>query len=160
MNKAVKVVIQIQSDRLYRGSKRRREGKEPESASALSETATRSAGRSTTGSRSRQASTIESTFAEEPVQTTSQTERPSHLEFDTGADDQPIVQSSQHPGWLSQPHKPPTPDCDWNKTLPAVHESIQPWISELAKQADTRSFFNELMDTPLNFSNFIMNRLR
>nr|GFB06894.1 hypothetical protein [Tanacetum cinerariifolium] len=39
-----------------RGSKRCREGKEPESASALTETATRSAGRSTQGSRSRQAS--------------------------------------------------------------------------------------------------------
>nr|GFA60107.1 hypothetical protein [Tanacetum cinerariifolium] len=35
-----------------RGSKRRREGKEPESASALTETATRSAGRSTQGSQS------------------------------------------------------------------------------------------------------------
>nr|GEX60755.1 hypothetical protein [Tanacetum cinerariifolium] len=31
---------------------------------------------------------------------------------------------------------------------------------ELAKQADTHSSFNELMDTPLDFSNFIMNRLR
>nr|GFB36570.1 hypothetical protein [Tanacetum cinerariifolium] len=31
---------------------------------------------------------------------------------------------------------------------------------ELAKQADTRSSFNELMDTPLDFSNFLMNRLR
>nr|GFC24211.1 hypothetical protein [Tanacetum cinerariifolium] len=38
------------------GSKRRREGKEPESASAPTETATRSAGRSTKGSQSRQAS--------------------------------------------------------------------------------------------------------
>nr|GEW61647.1 hypothetical protein [Tanacetum cinerariifolium] len=38
------------------GSKRRREGKEPESASALTETATRSASRSTQGSRSWQAS--------------------------------------------------------------------------------------------------------
>nr|GEU81892.1 hypothetical protein [Tanacetum cinerariifolium] len=37
-----------------RGSKRRREGKEPESASAPLETAIRSAGRSTTGSKSRQ----------------------------------------------------------------------------------------------------------
>nr|GFA28040.1 hypothetical protein [Tanacetum cinerariifolium]GFA47017.1 hypothetical protein [Tanacetum cinerariifolium] len=37
-----------------RGSKRRREGKEPESASALLQTATRSVGRSTTGSKSRQ----------------------------------------------------------------------------------------------------------
>nr|GEX91630.1 hypothetical protein [Tanacetum cinerariifolium] len=97
---------------------------------------------------------------EEPVQTTSQMEEPSHPEFDTGADDQPIVQSSQHPEWFSQLQKPPTPDRDWNKTLPAVYESIQPWISKLAKQADTHSSFNELMDTPLDFSNFIMNRLR
>nr|GFD24718.1 hypothetical protein [Tanacetum cinerariifolium] len=54
-----------------RGSKRCREGKEPESASAPSKTATRIADRSTTGSRSRQASASESAFEEEPVQTTS-----------------------------------------------------------------------------------------
>nr|GFB86588.1 hypothetical protein [Tanacetum cinerariifolium] len=33
------------------------------------------------------------------------------------------------------------------------------WISELAKQANSRSSFNELLDTPIDFSNFIMNRL-
>nr|GFB52640.1 hypothetical protein [Tanacetum cinerariifolium] len=80
-----------------RGSKRRREGKEPESASAPTETATRSTGRSTQGSQSRQASASESAFAEEPVQTTCQIKEPSHLEFDTGAKDQPIIQYSQHP---------------------------------------------------------------
>nr|GEY58383.1 hypothetical protein [Tanacetum cinerariifolium] len=86
-----------------RGSKRRREGKEPELASTLTET---------------------------------------------------------HPEWFSQQQKPPTPNHDWNKTLPAIHESIQSWISELAKQTDSRSSFNELMDTPLNFSNFLINRLK
>nr|GEY93799.1 hypothetical protein [Tanacetum cinerariifolium] len=73
-----------------RGSKRGREGKEPESTSAPMETATRSAGRSTQASRSRQASASESALTEEPMQTTSQMEEPSHLEFDTGAEDQPI----------------------------------------------------------------------
>nr|GEZ68591.1 putative reverse transcriptase domain-containing protein [Tanacetum cinerariifolium] len=58
------------------------------------------------------------------------------------------------------PQKPPTLDRDWNKTLPAVQGSTQTWISELAKQADSRSSFNELLDTLLDFSNFIMNRLR
>nr|GEX57414.1 hypothetical protein [Tanacetum cinerariifolium] len=87
-------------------------------------------------------------------------EEPSYPKFDTGADDQPIVQSSQHPEWFSQQQKPPSPNRDWNKTVPAVHGSIQPWISELAKQADTRSSFNELMDTPLDFSNFLINRLK
>nr|GFD50415.1 hypothetical protein [Tanacetum cinerariifolium] len=72
-----------------------------ESASAPLETATKSAGRYTTGSRSRQASASESAFTEEPMQTTSQMEEPSHLEFKTGAEDQLIIQSSQHPEWFS-----------------------------------------------------------
>nr|GFC66016.1 hypothetical protein [Tanacetum cinerariifolium] len=62
-----------------RGSKRRREGGEHASASTPSEIATGSAGRSTTGSQSRQLSASESAFAEEPVQTTCQMEEPSHL---------------------------------------------------------------------------------
>nr|GEX01285.1 retrovirus-related Pol polyprotein from transposon TNT 1-94 [Tanacetum cinerariifolium] len=119
------------------GSKRRRKGKEPESASA-----------------------IESALAEEPIKTTFQMDEPSHPKFDTGAEDQPIVQSSQHPEWFSQQQKPPSLDCDWNKTVPAIHESIQPWISELVKQTDSRSSFNKLMDTPLDFSIFLINRLK
>nr|GEU62830.1 hypothetical protein [Tanacetum cinerariifolium] len=87
-----------------RGSKRCREGKEPKSAS-----------------------TSESAIAKEPIQTTFQIEDPSHPEFNTGAEDQPIVQSSQHPEWFSQQQKPPTLDRDWNTTVPATHESIQTW---------------------------------
>nr|GEW37348.1 hypothetical protein [Tanacetum cinerariifolium] len=104
-----------------RGSKRRREGKEPESACAPTKTAIRSIGRSTQGSRSRLVS---------------------------------------HPEWFPPQQKPPTLDLDWNKTLPAVHGSIQPWISKLVKQADSRSSFNELMDTPVDFSNFLINRFK
>nr|GEY05063.1 hypothetical protein [Tanacetum cinerariifolium] len=66
------------SARSDRGSKRRREGGDPESARAPLEPVTRSAGRSTTGSKSRQASASESAFEEEPVQTTSQIKEPSH----------------------------------------------------------------------------------
>nr|GFA04731.1 hypothetical protein [Tanacetum cinerariifolium] len=143
-----------------RGSKRRREGKEPESASAPKEKATMSAGKSTQGSKSRQTSASESATAKEPMQTTFEMEELSHPEFETGVNDQPIVQPSQHLEWFSQQKKPPTPDRDWNKTLPATHGSIQPWISELAKQSDSRSTFNELMDTPVDFSNFLMNRLK
>nr|GFC02172.1 hypothetical protein [Tanacetum cinerariifolium] len=35
----------------------------------------------------------------------------------------------------------------------------QSWISDLARQTDARSSFDELLDTPIDFSNFIMNRL-
>nr|GEU54972.1 hypothetical protein [Tanacetum cinerariifolium] len=78
--------------------------------------------------------TSKSATAEEPMQTTHEMEEPSHLEFET--------------------------DCDWNKTLPATHRSIQPWISDLAKQTDSRSSFNELMDTLVDFFSFLMNRLK
>nr|GFB84168.1 hypothetical protein [Tanacetum cinerariifolium] len=142
-----------------RGSKRRREGGEHASASTLSEQATRSAGRSTTGSQSRQLSSSESSFVEEPVQTTCQMEEPSHPMFETGVEDQPVVQTSQHPEWFSQPSKPPTLNRDWNKYVPAAEGNAQSWISALAKQTDARSSFNELLDTPIDFSNFIMNRL-
>nr|GEY71397.1 hypothetical protein [Tanacetum cinerariifolium] len=106
-----------------RGSKRRREGKEPESASALNEKATRSAGKSIQGSKSQQTSASESATVEEPMQTTFEMKEPSHPEFEIGADDQPI-------------------------------------ISKLAKQSDSCSSFNELMDTPVDFSAFLMNRLK
>nr|GEX54106.1 hypothetical protein [Tanacetum cinerariifolium] len=63
-------------------------------------------------------SASESAFVEEPVQTTSQMDEPSHLVFETGVDDQPIIHTSQHPEWFSQPRKPPSPDrttdqLDW-----------------------------------------------
>nr|GFC91855.1 hypothetical protein [Tanacetum cinerariifolium] len=142
-----------------RGSKRLREGGEHASASTPSETAIGSAGRSTTRSQSRRLSASESALAEEPVQTTYQMEEPSHSVFETSADDQPIVQTSQHPEWFSQPKRPPSPDRDWNKTLLAAQGDAQSWISVLARQTNARSSFNELLDTPIDFSNFIMNRL-
>nr|GEY26820.1 hypothetical protein [Tanacetum cinerariifolium] len=89
-----------------------------------------SAGKSTQRSKSRQTSTSESATVEEPMQTTHEMEEPSHLEFETGADDQPIAEPSQHP------------EC------------------ELAKQSDSRSSFNELMDTPVDFFASLMNRLK
>nr|GEV77116.1 hypothetical protein [Tanacetum cinerariifolium] len=59
----------------------------------------------------------ESATAEEPMQTTFEMEEPAHPEFGTGADDQPIVESSQHPEWFSQQHKPPTPDLDFSNII-------------------------------------------
>nr|GEZ31126.1 hypothetical protein [Tanacetum cinerariifolium] len=107
-----------------RGSKRQREGGEHASASTPSEPATESAGRSTTGSQSRQLSASKSALVEEPVQPTCQIEEPSHPVFKT-----------------------------------AAQGEAQSWISALEKQTDARSSFNELLDTPIDFSNFIMNRL-
>nr|GFC63929.1 hypothetical protein [Tanacetum cinerariifolium] len=55
--------------------------------------------------------------------------------------------------------KPPSPDCAWNTTLPAAQGDAQSWISDLERKTDARSSFNELLDTPIDFSNFIMHRI-
>nr|GFC14040.1 hypothetical protein [Tanacetum cinerariifolium] len=52
-----------------------------------------------------------------------------------------------------------TPLPVYETALPAAQGDAQSWISDLAKQADARSSFNELLDTPIDFSNFIMHRL-
>nr|GEZ10057.1 hypothetical protein [Tanacetum cinerariifolium] len=49
---------------------------------------------------------------------------------------------------------------DLIQTLPATHGPIHHWISNLAGKDDSRTSFNELMDTPLDFSAFVMNRLK
>nr|GEZ14564.1 hypothetical protein [Tanacetum cinerariifolium] len=62
-------------------------------------------------SKSHQKNASESTPAEEPMQTTQDLEEPSHQEFETGvADDQPVVEASQHPEWFHKQKKPPTHD--------------------------------------------------
>ncbi|GJW73381.1 hypothetical protein Tco_0132751 [Tanacetum coccineum] len=62
-------------------------------------------------------------------------EEPAHQEFDTRfTEDQPVDETTQLPDWFQKPTKPLTPNRDWNKTLPAVHGQIQPWINNLARQ--------------------------
>ncbi|GKA17180.1 hypothetical protein Tco_0697017 [Tanacetum coccineum] len=66
----------------------------------------------------------------------------------------------QHlPDWFQQPTRLPSPDHAWNKSIPAVHESVQPWLSNLARRQDPRESFDELTDTTFDFSAFVMNRL-
>nr|GFC67575.1 hypothetical protein [Tanacetum cinerariifolium] len=54
--------------------------------------------------------------------------------------------------------------CQMEEPLHSVFETVaqgdaQSWISDIARQTDAHSSFNELLDTPIDFSNFIMNRL-
>nr|GEU40679.1 hypothetical protein [Tanacetum cinerariifolium] len=75
---------------------------------------------------------------------------------------QPVHQRKRPPRQLESQKeaKPPTPDRAWNKTLLATHGPIQPWISNLARKDDSCTSFNELMDTPLDFSAFVMNWIK
>ncbi|GJT82991.1 hypothetical protein Tco_1057333 [Tanacetum coccineum] len=69
-------------------------------------------------------------------------------------------ETSQHTDWSQKPGKPPTPDHDWNKTLPAIHGPVQPRLSNLAQEEGPHKSFDKLMDTPLDFSAFMINRLK
>ncbi|GKD37841.1 hypothetical protein Tco_1258048 [Tanacetum coccineum] len=139
------------------GSKRRRAGKEPESTSLQKEKTSKTIGKSTEGSKSHH----KSAQAEDPMHTAKDLEEPAHQEFITrDTEDKPDEETSQLPDWFQKLAKTPTHDRDWNKTLPAAHGPVQPWLSTLAQREDTHESFNELMDTPLDFSAFIMNRLK
>nr|GEX68701.1 hypothetical protein [Tanacetum cinerariifolium] len=84
-----------------RGSKRRREGKEPESTSAPKEKTSKTSGKSIKGSKSQHKIASESTLGEEPMHTTQDLEEPTPHEFETCAtDDQPVEEASQHPHWF------------------------------------------------------------
>ncbi|GJW96675.1 hypothetical protein Tco_0178483 [Tanacetum coccineum] len=112
------------------------------------------------GSKSHQKSADESAQAEEPMHNVKDLGEPTHQEFETRVtEDQPVAETSYFLDWFQKPDKLPSPDRDWNKTLPAVHESTQPWLSNLARKEDPRKSFDELIDTPLDFSAFVMNRL-
>ncbi|GJW64373.1 hypothetical protein Tco_0116257 [Tanacetum coccineum] len=144
-----------------RGSKRRRAGKEPESTSAPKEKKSKTISKSTDGSKSQHKSTGESAHTEDPMHTDKDLEEPTHQEFDIRAiAEQSDEETSQHPDWFQKPAKPPTPDRDWNKTVPAIHGPVQPWLSNLAPKEGPRESFDELMDTPLDFSAFMMNLLK
>ncbi|GJW72560.1 hypothetical protein Tco_0129477 [Tanacetum coccineum] len=113
------------SARSNRGSKRRRDGKEPESTSAPKEKTSKTTGKSTEGSKSHHMSAAESAQAEELMHTAKDLEESAHQEFKIGVtEDQPNKETFQHPGWFQKPTKPPTLDHDWNKTLPDAYGPV------------------------------------
>ncbi|GKC53296.1 hypothetical protein Tco_1076041, partial [Tanacetum coccineum] len=142
------------------GSKRRRARKEPELTSTPKEKTPKSTGKSTKGSKSHK-SAGKSAHAEEPMHTAKDLEEPAHQEFETGAtEDQLVDETPQPSNWFQKSTRLQSPDRDWNKTLPTDHGPVQPWLSNLAREEGPRESFDELMDTPLDFLAFMMNRLK
>nr|GEV92665.1 hypothetical protein [Tanacetum cinerariifolium] len=82
---------------------------------------------------------------------------------DADKDEEPFVGSdrgSKRQREGKEPESTSAPKEKATKTTGKSTQGIQPWISDLAKQADSRSSFNELMDTPVDFLAFLMNRLK
>ncbi|GJY64549.1 hypothetical protein Tco_0466009 [Tanacetum coccineum] len=107
------------------GSKRRRDAKELESTSAPKEKTSKTTGKSTEGSKSHHKSAGESAQAEEPMHIAKDLEEPALQVFETRVtEDQPNEETSQLSDWFQKLAKPPTPDRDWNKTLPDAHGPV------------------------------------
>ncbi|GKE34225.1 hypothetical protein Tco_1453547, partial [Tanacetum coccineum] len=133
----------------------------PELTSAPKDKTSKSTRKSKEGSKSHQKSIDKSAQAEEPIHTDEDLEEPAHQEFNIGyTENQLVDETTQFPDWFQKPAKPPTPARDWNKNVPAAHGPIQSWISNLSQKEDHRESFNELMDTPLDLSAFVLNRLK
>ncbi|GKA11229.1 hypothetical protein Tco_0690662 [Tanacetum coccineum] len=74
--------------------------------------------------------------------------------------DQPDNEASPKLDWVQTPDKPLTPDHAWNKSKSIDSRPPHKWISTIAKARQPPRMFDELMDTPINFSAYVMNHLK
>ncbi|GJU16163.1 hypothetical protein Tco_1144129 [Tanacetum coccineum] len=126
-----------------RGTKRRRSGKEAESSKEPTRMESRTTSSSKWASRSKPTDLNETT----------------HLEFITGNDDViPAREVQDERQW--HPLTSPTPDREWHLTNIVSDLPPQHWITDLAQATCKQSSFDEFMATPIDFSTFMINRLK
>ncbi|GKB86124.1 retrovirus-related pol polyprotein from transposon TNT 1-94 [Tanacetum coccineum] len=141
-----------------RGKKRRKSGKEAEPSQEPKSKGSKSTSSSKGPTQSPRNSTGKSAHEEESRQDSGE---PHDQEFVTGnTDDQPADEAVSKDDWWKKPEKPPTPDCEWNKRQVVDFRPSQTWITKMAKDKEPLRLFNELMRTPIDFSAFVMNRLK
>ncbi|GJW54828.1 hypothetical protein Tco_0098913 [Tanacetum coccineum] len=75
-------------------------------------------------------------------------------------DDQPNNEDAPKHDWFQKHDKPLTPDRDWNKSKSVDFRPPHKWISTISKARQPPRTFDEFMDTPIDFSAYVMNRLK
>ncbi|GKB68743.1 hypothetical protein Tco_0930155 [Tanacetum coccineum] len=73
---------------------------------------------------------------------------------------EPKTAKTPNPEWFTQPSKPPTPDPEWNKHQVILGQPEQPWFNEMVSATKDPLTFNDLMATPIDFSKYVLNRLK
>ncbi|GKE00472.1 hypothetical protein Tco_1388455 [Tanacetum coccineum] len=71
----------------------------------------------------------------------------------TQAASKPKTLKTLNPEWFKQPSRPPTPDPEWNKRQVVLDQPIQPWFNQMVYASKDPLTFNNLMATPIDFSN-------
>ncbi|GJT21483.1 hypothetical protein Tco_0891420 [Tanacetum coccineum] len=88
-------------------------------------------------------------------------EEPSHQEFNTGNDDvSPTREVTDVDARLWNLPGSQTPNREWNKTKTVDDWPPQSWMTQLAQVSGIQSSFNEFLATLIDFSAFIMNRIK
>ncbi|GKC84223.1 hypothetical protein Tco_1139940 [Tanacetum coccineum] len=143
-----------------RGMKRRKSSKEAESPKDQRLKEGKSSSSSKGTSHSHHKSSGKSDHAEEPSHIVDDSGVQKNQEFDTcNNNEQPDNEAASKNDWFKKPERPPTPDPDWNKRQQMDFQPAQTWISVTAHAEKPPTLFNELMDTPIDFSAFVMNQL-
>ncbi|GKB16639.1 hypothetical protein Tco_0850562 [Tanacetum coccineum] len=102
-----------------------------------------------------------STQADEPEFETADTEMQQDQGNESGhIDDQPDNEAAPKHDWFQKPDKPLTLDRAWNKSKSVDFKPPQKWISIIVKARQPPRTFDELMGTPIDFSAYVMNRLK
>ncbi|GKB84506.1 hypothetical protein Tco_0956778, partial [Tanacetum coccineum] len=90
-------------------------------------------------SKTHKQSASQSAPVEETMHSTEFFEVHAHQEFETGVHDEQLEEEVHLlPNWFQQPKRLSSPNHAWNKSVPADHESVQPWLSNLARRQDPR----------------------
>ncbi|GKD77725.1 hypothetical protein Tco_1340346, partial [Tanacetum coccineum] len=111
-------------------------------------------------SKSQPKSSGKSTQTDEHGHKVDHLEEHSYQEFNTGDDDViPVRETLDDASQWNTPSSS-TPDREWHKTKTADKRPPQQWISQLAQASGNQSSFNDFLATPIDFSAFIINRLK
>ncbi|GJU26634.1 hypothetical protein Tco_1165255 [Tanacetum coccineum] len=115
----------------------------------------------TKGSKSQSKSSSKSAQAEEPVFETVDTKMPQDQGDDLGnTEDQSNVEEASKNDWFKKPERPPTPDRDWNAGNQINFRPPQTWINKMAKVEKPPTTFDELINTPIDFSAYVLGHLK
>nr|GEU68179.1 hypothetical protein [Tanacetum cinerariifolium] len=73
---------------------------------------------------------------------------------------EPKTYKTLNEDWFKQPPRPPTPNSEWNKHQVVLDQPEYPWLNQMVSATKDPLTFNDLMATPIDFSKYVLNRLK
>ncbi|GJS47824.1 hypothetical protein Tco_0597945 [Tanacetum coccineum] len=71
-----------------------------------------------------------------------------------------VIDKILNQDWFKQPPRPPTPNPEWNKRQVVLDQPKQPWFNQMVSATKDPLTLNDLMTTPIDFSKYVLNRLK